>query len=391
MTGIVVVGAGTAGCVIAAGLSARADVHVTLIEAGPDLRPGDAAAGVRSASFFDALAEPGRTWPSEYAQGRGVGGSSAVNGMVATTPAHDLIQRWGLGEIAPLGRLATDAEHGPMDRALLAAEPAARPVALTLVDGARQTVADVHLEPMRVADRLQVVTGSPVARVVVDHGRATGVVLVDGTTVGADTVVVSAGAIHSPAVLVRSCVDLGAIEVFDHPSITLHVDLHPHVEVDVHGPVASSVLRGDGVEIVPINHDGPDRPGRAAMLAALMRPEGMGRIDVTEDPEAEPSVQFSWTTADLARLGAAEEVMRELLARPAFADVVSDVDATADAGGYFHACGSCRHVVDRNGAVNGVDGLFVCDASTFPELPPTGPMVATIAWAQRFADRLALG
>ena len=53
---------------------------VTLIEDGSDRPPN----GMRGASFFDALAEPGVYHPGSFVRGRVLGGSSAVNGMIAT-------------------------------------------------------------------------------------------------------------------------------------------------------------------------------------------------------------------------------------------------------------------------------------------------------------------
>ncbi|MFM8381616.1 MAG: FAD-dependent oxidoreductase, partial [Actinomycetota bacterium] len=90
MDDVLIVGAGSAGCVLADRLSARG-TRVTVLEAGPD--PGDRTA-VHGSSFFDAIAEPDLLWPDliarrtpfqeprQYGRGRGLGGSSLVNAMV---------------------------------------------------------------------------------------------------------------------------------------------------------------------------------------------------------------------------------------------------------------------------------------------------------------------
>jgi choline dehydrogenase/5-(hydroxymethyl)furfural/furfural oxidase len=80
-------------------------------------------------------------------------------------------------------------------------------------------------------------------------------------------------------------------------------------------------------------------------------------------------------------------------------DVLSD-DRAIDAwlmesvGDTGHVCGTCRmgapddprSVVDPSGRVLGLEGLWVADASVFPEVPRANTNLPTIAAAERLSD-----
>src|SRR3954454_15639136 len=176
---VIVIGAGAAGCVLAARLSEDRSRHVLLLEAGSDERAAETPPEIFGASFQAAVALPGRTWPTPvarrtagqeprvYLRGRGVGGSAAINAMVALTGERDDYDSWATEfgcagwawrDVAPWfersllpRRAAPESERGAASRALLAADPVAEPAALTRdADGRRCSVNDVYLEPARV-------------------------------------------------------------------------------------------------------------------------------------------------------------------------------------------------------------------------------------------------
>jgi choline dehydrogenase-like flavoprotein len=368
----VVVGGGSAGCVVA-GRLAEGGHDVTVIEAGPAPPP------VR-VSFLDTLVAPGAIFPGPVVRGRGLGGSGAVNGMVAT--AGDLAQyeSWGWADAAAAlqwVRIPVEpaAPVGPVDQALLAAAPDATVARLTTRHGRRVTAAEAYL------DGVMVLAGVPAVRLELDGGRARGVRLADGRMVGADVVAVAAGAIGTPSLLRASGVsnpELGA-GLRNHTG--LPATLRLRADVDPHGLVTGAILvRGD-VQVTSMNHLGPSVPGQAMLLAMSLVTSSFGSVEPGPVGHHEP---------DDDRIETLRELLLELLATPAFTALVDG--ATIDPpGGVHHWTSTCRMgvVVDDDGLVDGLANVHVVDASAFPDIPRTNPYLPTLMLAERLAARLA--
>ncbi|MDF5753530.1 GMC family oxidoreductase N-terminal domain-containing protein [Spongiactinospora sp. TRM90649] len=249
---VIVVGAGTAGCVVARRLL-DAGATVLLVEAGPDGTGNEAIADpARMHELWDTDVDWGyRTVPQPHAhnrrlhlpRGRVVSGSHALNAMIWVrghradydTWAYLGNPRWSWADVEPVFR-RVEAEHGgplsvlrdyepdPVQRSIVdAAVQAGVPfdedyndgspdgvsfMRFTIRDGRRLTTADAYLGPVRDHARLHVLTGAHVRRLLFDGTRCTGIEYEADGRAGrvhaGQHVVVAAGAIGSPVLLQRS-------------------------------------------------------------------------------------------------------------------------------------------------------------------------------------------
>ncbi|MEO6158382.1 MAG: GMC family oxidoreductase N-terminal domain-containing protein, partial [Ilumatobacteraceae bacterium] len=384
-----VIGAGSAGAVVAARLSEDPASTVVLLEAGPDLRGASTPAEISGSSFNAARSLDGRTWPGlvavratgqlprGYVRGRGVGGSSVINAMVALPGepgdydewataygcagwAWSDVREWFPRIPIPLHRAARR-EWGAVNTALATADSATEAALLTrTAAGQRASVNDVYLEPARDRPNLTVRSGALVDRVLLDGRRARGVRLADGEEIEARRVVVSCGAIHSPALLMRSGIELSGIgaNLHDHPSFAVPIDLADEFVADpLTLPIAalarhSSADLVNDLQLLPMDHVDPNMPAIGVLMVAAMRVHSRGSVRLASaDATVDPLVEFAMLDddRDRRRLRCGVELIERMLAHDAFRRIgtvgeidTSDAGIVAGLGDYVHAAGSCR-------------------------------------------------
>ena len=260
----VIVGAGSAGCVLANRLSEDPSTKVLLIEAGPR----DRAKEIRIPAAFSKLFKSKFDWGYEttpqqglagrriyFPRGKVLGGSSAMNAMMWIPGDRADFDAWPDGwhweQMAPYLRRVEDeacsigqqADPNPMSKAFLesasetgvASAGDLRPesldgaglVRVTQRRGLRCSAADNYLKPARGRDNLTVLTDCQATGIALEDGRATRVRYRGGDQEGSvranREVILSAGAIGSPQLLMAS--GIGPAEHLREVGVPVEKDL----------------------------------------------------------------------------------------------------------------------------------------------------------------------
>lgn len=488
----VIVGAGSAGCVLAHRLG-QAGRRVLVIEAGG---PATLAAiaippdwpelqGSEADWRYATVRQPGLDGRVvAYPRGKVVGGSSAINALAYQRGHPAAYDRWPEGwqfaDLLPYfkraetfsgGASAWHGGDGPLHVLSLADVTDRTPVAsafmaasrdlgfpmtpdlggavttgagwnqLSIKGHVRDDAATAYLGSIR-GSVVDLLVDTEVLGLVIEGGRCTGVRLPERIVRPEIEVLLCAGAIDSPRLLMLS--GIGPADQLKTVGISVTVDLPDvgrHLEDHLLLAGVAYAARRD----VPLSHYnhadallyvahnnpaespdllvmclslafvlpsvGPLAPPAYVLVPCLMRPRSRGRVTLASNNPRVPALidpNYFSEPEDLDLLTEGAALAREIGAAAAFAEWraqeiypgprwanVADRRSFVRraANSFHHPVGTCRigSVVDEALRVKGVAGLRVIDASVIPSIPQAMINAATIAVAEKASDLVLAG